>query len=673
MLRRIIIGLTFLLAGASAWAQSPFEQIHGDVLRKMEASRIRRASGPGMMLAPQPTANQLLFDVQHYDLNVAVNPTTRAVEGTVQATIKSLTAALGAIDLDADVVLTILSVRIAGGEALSWTRGANLLTVNLPTPLANGGIVTIEVSYTGNPTAAADPGLFFTSAGSNPLVYSLSEPWSARAWWPCKDYPDDKATFDIYLAVPEGIQAVSNGTYIGSQSETHWGAAYRNYHWREDYQMSTYLASIAATVYTRLDDRFVYAPGDTMPITHYVYPGLVSRAQTDFNITAPALSFFSSILGLYPFINEKYGVALCSIGGGMEHQTLTSYGGSLVTGTHYYDWVYVHEMSHQWFGDMITCKNWVHVWLNEGFASYCEALWFEHLQGAAKLKSYMEGKDHVSYWNGPVLRNPNNPDQWYYFDNVVYDKGAWTLHMLRHVMGDSTFFHAFKDYATDPRYRFGTAETNDFRAVCEAHHGSSLGWFFNEWLTRTDRLTYQWSHKAYALNGGINLTVVVDQLQDSLYTMPVDLRITSTERVVDTTIWVDERHNEFHFFFGAEDAVQNVAFDPGHWILSTDNEVTTDAAALPSAVFLDQNFPNPFNPRTVIRFGLDAPSTVRLDVYDARGALVNRLVAGRLGAGVHEVSWVGTNERGESVASGVYFYRLSMGRREITRKMILLR
>ena len=171
--------------------------------------------------------------------------------------------------------------------------------------------------------------------------------------------------------------------------------------------MTTYLASVTAANYVRLDDHFVYAPGDTMPVTHYVYPALEAKARIDFNITVPALAFFSETFGLYPFIAEKYGVALCPIGGGMEHQTLTSYGSSLVTGDHYYDWVFVHELAHMWFGDMITCKDWTHIWLNEGFASYGEALWFEHLQGPAKLRTYMESEDHPDRWNGPVLRDPD--------------------------------------------------------------------------------------------------------------------------------------------------------------------------------------------------------------------------------------------------------------------------
>jgi len=674
VLASISMALAAALAASSpAGAQSPFEVSHREILQKMEVMKARSAFAPNPLLAPQPTPNQLLYDVLHYALDITVDPTAHTVEGTVQATIASRSEALASIDFDAESVLSISSAKVVGGDPIAWSRAGSILTMTLPAALPRDDTVTIEVTYSGTPAAAANPGLFFTSTGSNPVVYSLSEPWSARTWWPCKDYPDDKATFDIRLAVPESFFAASNGTYLGYEPRTHAAQAYRSYHWQEQYQMATYLASITATVFTRLDDRFVYAPGETMLVSHYVYPSLVSKALVDLNITVPALQFFSSTFGLYPFIDEKYGVALCPIGGGMEHQTLTSYGASLITGTHAYDWVFVHELAHQWFGDMITCKNWVHIWLNEGFASYAEALWFEHLQGPERLKTYMESEDHPERWSGPILRSPTNTNPWYYFDTVVYDKASWVLHMLRHVMGDSSFFDALRAYAADPRYRFGAAETNDFRAICEAHAGVPLGWFFNEWLTRTDRLTYEWSEKSYTLEGAVNLTLTVDQMQDSLYTMPVDFRVTTSARVLDTVLCVDERHEEFHILFPAGETVAAVAFDPDHWVLCTKTEVATDVPVTPAALFLEQNAPNPFNPRTVIRFGLDAPGPARIDVFDLRGALVRTLGEGTYTAGIHTVEWDGENAAGAQVASGVYFYRLRSAAGSLTRKMVLLR
>lgn len=643
-----------------------------DILRKSEAMKAKRAGAAAPLLAPQPTPNQLLYDVLHYEIDVAINPSLPRIEGRVRMT-AAARADLLSVDIDLDYALAVSSVADGAGAALAWTHPSHVLTVTPAGILSAGDTFAIEVAYGGNPSATWDPGLFFGSAGGAPVIYSLSEPWSARSWWPCKDYPDDKATFDLAFSVPANLTAASNGLLVGVTDETRWSAPYKRWHWRESYPMTTYLASVTAAVYVRLDDLFISSAGDTMPITHYVYPWLESAALVDFNITVPSLAFFSETFGLYPFIAEKYGVATCPLGGGMEHQTLTSYGSMLVRGDHYYDWVYVHELAHMWFGDLVTCKNWTHIWLNEGFASYSEALWFEHLQGPAKLKSYMESQDRPASWSGPILRDPGVADPWYYFNNVVYDKAAWVLHMLRRVMGDAAFFGALRDYCDDPRYRYGAAETADFRAICEVRHGSSLGWFFNPWLTRTDRLSYRWSYKAYEIGGALNLTIAVDQTQDSLYAMPVDFRIVAASGQIDTVLWIDDRREEFHIAFAAGENVLDVLFDPDHWVLCDKTEIVTGVPPAAAAVFLDQNVPNPFNPSTRIRFGLPAAADVSLRVYDIRGALVSTLAERRYGAGVHEIVWNGTNGRGEPLASGIYFARLAAGDAVLARKMILSR
>jgi aminopeptidase N len=671
LLRKLLFALLLIGVALPAGAQSPFEEIHGDILRKMEARRARSSAAFQPLLAPDPTPDQLLYDVVHYTIDVAINPTTGFIEGRVLARIVLLAGDLMAIELDADDALAISGVRRSAGDTLEWSRSAGLVAVSVPPGVSVADTITIEVLYSGSPALADDKGLFFGSAGGYPLIYSLSEPWSARGWWPCKDYPDDKATFDLYFSVPTPLFATSNGTYLGYADETRWSAPYRRYHWREDYPMTTYLASITAANYVRIDDHFVYAPGDTMPVTHYVYPALEAKARTDFSIAVPALSFFSQTFGLYPFITEKYGVALCPIGGGMEHQTLTSYGSSLVRGDHLYDWIFVHEMAHMWFGDMITCADWTHIWLNEGFASYSEALWFEHLQGAGKLKTYMESQDHPASWTGPVLRDPDRMDWVYYFDNVVYDKGAWVLHMLRHVVGDETFFQILKDYCADPRYRFSAAVTDDFVSLCEARHGSSLSWFFDEWLTREDRLTYRWSDVSYRLNGAFNLTIAVDQIQSALYAMPVDFRITTAAGVIDTVLWIDDRHEETHIAMA--DSALDVQFDPGHWILCDKSKLAPTRATVPSVAALDQNYPNPFNPVTTIRFGLKEPAAVSLRIYDAAGRLARVLVETTLPEGTYARIWDGTDSKGRPLSSGLYLYRLDAGSFSETKKMILLR
>ena len=623
------------------------------------------------LMAPQPTPSQQQYDVLHYDVEIAVNTSTQEVEGIIGITISSLIDSLFTVELDADDVLTIVSVTEAGITPLVWSRPTDLVSITLSPGLAQGEQIVIQISYNGFPATADNTGLFFTSQSSIPVVYSLSEPWGARTWWPCKDYPDDKATFDISLSVPIALMAVSNGSYIGYSDETRWSTPFRSYQWQEIHPMATYLFSIAATNYVRLDDHYVYAPSETMMVTNYVYPSHVAAATEDFNIGVQALEFFSSIYGQYPFTDEKYGVALCGIGGGMEHQTLTSYGAALVRGDHYYDWIYVHELGHQWFGDLISCKDWTHIWLNEGFASYTEALWFEHLEGPSRLRTYMESQDNPGSWIGPILRDPDENNPWYYFSVVVYDKAAWVLHMLRHIVGDSTFFDILQGYTSDPRFRYSYAETADFVGVCEDYYGSELDWFFDPWLTREDRLEYSWAWYSYPRTSDVNLTLSVDQVQTDTYKMPVDFRITTTGGVIDTVFWVEAAHEEYHIILA--DAVIDVELDPDHWILCDKSEAPVGEDLPPVAVFLDQNYPNPFNPSTRIRYGLDRPSPVLLQIFDVKGALVATIEDRNMSAGVHEAIWDGTRAGGEKAVSGIYFYRLKTVSSVMSRKMILLR
>jgi aminopeptidase N len=657
------------MVSTASHAQEKFPFIDRNLLVKME--RPAKTSGRGMLLAPEPTPWQIVSDVIHYDVDIAIDEVTHLVEGRVYALVESTTDSLFVIDLNADPALSMLSVELEGIGAAAYSRSGDVLSIHLPVGLAAGERAGVTIYYEGNPTSATDPGLFFRPYGSTPVIHSLSEPWGARSWWPCKDYPDDKATFEIALSVRPPFQAVSNGVFVDQADTIRWGELFTRYRWRENHPMPPYLFSIAATEYVMMSDIFVYAPGETMQVTNYIYPDLVAQAATDLDISVPALEFFSSLLGTYPFADEKYGVALCEIGGAMEHQTLTSYEAGLLTGDHRYDWIWIHELGHQWFGDLVTCADWTHIWLNEGWASYTEALWFEHLGGPGELEAYMETMDTPHFWQGPVLRDPGISDPWYYFNRVVYDKGAWIVHMLRGIMGDELFFEATRAYLADPRFRFGNADTWEFIDFFEGFCGSDLEWFFDPWLTRVDRLVYEWEWDSWIDEGRSRLSIYVRQLVDPIYTMPVDFRIHFGGASVDTVLWIDEA--EVSFIIETAELATSVEFDPDGWILCDATNVTSGDRPAPASAFLSQNWPNPFNPSTTIEFGLSRPGNVSLRIYDSRGALVNTLLDRHLPAGSHETVWNGTDSKGNQVASGVYFYRLTSGERTLTRKMVLLR
>ncbi len=668
-MRRTVFPLIFiLLAASAAGAQDRFGAIDRDLLVKFD----RPLSSPGrsLLLAPQPTPGQMLFDAIHYDVDIAFDEISGLVEGRVTVIVESAADSLFQIDLNADPVLSILSVEEEGSGPLGFSRNGDVLTVDLPAGLASGERTTVTVFYEGSPTMAPDTGLFIRTHDSGRVIYSLSEPWSARTWWPCKDYPDDKATFDIALSVRPGMFAASNGDFIGQADTICWGEPFSRYTWKENYDMSTYLFSISASEYTLLTDQFIYAPGETMQVTNYVYPHLAAQAAIDLDISVPALDFFSSLYGMYPFVNEKYGVAICQVGGGMEHQTLTSYGSMLLTGDHRYDWLWIHELGHQWFGDQVTCADWTHIWLNEGWASYTEALWFEHLGGPGDLKAYMETMDTPGYWDGPVLRDPDSDDPWYYFNRVVYDKGAWIVHMLRHVMGDEDFFDATRAYLADPQFSYGNADSEEFEAFFEGFYGGQLDWFFDPWLTRVDRLAYQWQWNSWEEEGRNFLSIYVRQLVEPSYTMPVDFRISYGTAGADTVLWIDEP--EESFIIETAELATAVLFDPDGWILCDHSNVTSGISP-PALPFMSQNWPNPFNPSTTVRFGLDREGSVRLRIYDARGVLIRTLVDERLGEGAHEAVWNGNDSDGRPVSSGVYFCTMTSGGHSLTKKMILLR
>ncbi len=381
-MKQIVLMISFIVFFSYPLAaRPPFEELHPDMFHKMDM-HLAKPTNIEKVSAPQPTSAQLQMDVLHYTLDLAFNPSTEAVAGSVRAVVQSLTDSLYTLEFDASDTLMVSSVTEVDGDTLNWNHTNNIIYIDLSSGLAKGEQIEIEIIYSGSDELrSGGRGLFLDYnpwTKDRAIVYSISQPWSARLWWPCKDYPEDKATFDIYLSVPAKIFATSNGTYLGYTEENRWDEPYRRYHWQENYPMATYLFSINAANFVRLDDNWEYAPGETMPITHYVFPEYVEAAEEAFNVTVPMLEYFSSLFGLYPFIDDKYGVVTWrKQKGAMEHQTLASWATGWIRENHSNDWLLAHELAHQWFGNSITCKDWTHIWLSEGFATYAERLWWD--------------------------------------------------------------------------------------------------------------------------------------------------------------------------------------------------------------------------------------------------------------------------------------------------------
>jgi len=296
-----------------------------------------------------------------------------------------------------------------------------------------------------------------------------------------------------------------------------------------------------------------------MPVVYYVYPAHLANAQISFSATPAMITYFAQKFGEYPFVDEKYGMTEFVFGGAMEHQANTSYGESLINGSHSNDRTIAHELAHQWWGDAVSPRTWADIWLNEGFASYCEALWAENTGGAVAYRSIMQSYYHTTW--GPSVYNPTN-----LFGTTVYHKGAWVQHMLRHVVGDAAFFQAQRDWYQNNMY--GVGDTAGYQAQVEASSGGgSLDWFFDEWVYGPSMPTYRWSWSAANTGSGYMLYLRVDQLQinASVFQMPIDIDVTTASGTTRHVI-VNAQPTE-DFLIPLSSAPTAVTFDPEIWIL----------------------------------------------------------------------------------------------------------
>src|SRR5262249_18976822 len=471
---------------------------------KAEALRRERA------LHSAATANQLAYDVTWYDLDLTFTPAGAQVSGTVRVQAKVLAGPLTALDLDLNASLSVTAVTSAS-LAASFARAGDLLTVNLDRAYATGQQVDVRVTYQGSPVAGS---FGFTVVNGRQLIWSLSEPYGARTWWPCKDSPDDKAdSVTIRYTVPTGMITTANGTQL-SATDNGIQAVTR---WRESYPISTYLVSIASYPYTHTVDWYRPSPTDSMRIDFFNYPETAPGAAPVQAKVKTMLGAYAARFGPYPFLAEKYGHAQFQFSGGMEHQTCTSLGS-------FAEYVVAHELGHQWWGDLVTCHDFHHVWLNEGFATFMESIWAESYGGPG---AYHADLFLNKYYGPGTVYVPDDQNVGRIFDsNLSYDKGSWVLNMLRHVLGDPVFFDCMLHYRAVRAY--GNATTEDFRAACEAASGRDLTKFFQQWVYGERYPVYRTSWTSHAAGGGYDVALTLEQRQSwQLFTMPVDVRVTT--------------------------------------------------------------------------------------------------------------------------------------------------
>ena len=508
------------------------------------------------------------YDVLHYQLDITFNIPDPSLSGIVVAQCKSNVPDLSSVILDL-VDLTVDEVR-RDGIFVDYEHTDGQIQIELGETFDIGEHFEIVVAYHGTPTAGYRNGndIFFTSV----------QPSKARYWWPCYDEPWDKATADINATVPSGYIVASNGILTETIEDSVNNTV--TYRWSESYPIATYLVSVAISQYVTFSDTYYpVTGGDPMDVIFYVTPSLLEDAQVDFSRTVEMIELYSTLFGEYPFVDEKYGTAVAPMNGAMEHQTCTTYSMWLIMGGHNQEWIVAHELAHQWWGDMVTLLDWRHMWLNEGFATYSEALWAEYLDGEDGLRTFVEGalQGLFKVWESmsPENRYPIfDPPPGHLFSRAEYEKGGCVLHMLRFVVGTDLFFESLRTYGQ--RYMYGNATTDELKEVFEEVTGQELDWFFDQWIYSPGYPEYQYMWEADSVESGLfEVTVHVNQIQTNapIFIMPVEFTIITDEGERTDTVVVDQAYQTIQF--SVDNTPNDVLLDRNGWILKNVTDITS--------------------------------------------------------------------------------------------------
>jgi len=582
------------------------------------------------------------FDVTYYrlDLNVLTQPNYLKGKVTISGICRKDSACYLTLDLVNQMQIDSV---VVNGERSIFVQNKNSFVITLDLSYVFLENLSIDIYYGGIPIATGFGSFVFGSHAGVPWIYTLSEPYGAKDWWPCKDDPSDKAdSADIIVTCDSNLKVGSQGILV---SVIQNGDGTSTYYWKERYPIASYLISLAITNYVQFSNWFRYSDTDSMEVLNYVLPEHYDAAVQSLPRVIDMLEIFSDIFGMYPFIKEKYGHAEFGRGGAMEHQTMTST-------TTFDENVISHELTHQWFGDMITCRSWSDLWLNEGFAQYGTALYLERQYGIDSYWEYMNPQIDNAETAQRELGCPDTTSVRNLFDSkLVYSKGATVLHMLRHVLGDSVFFLSLWEYANDPALKYGTAVTQDFQSACEHVSGKNLDYFFQQWVYGEGYpiylLSWTWNSLEDSSEVVLDIGQVLGRNNPEFFTMPIDVRIISTGK--DTTFTVLNNTLQQRFVVKFDERPDTIILDPERWIMK-------------------QNYPNPFNSETNIIYRLRHQVNVTLKIYDILGRQIETLVDVRQAPGVYEYQWIPYN-----LASGIYFYRLTAGDVFLQKKMTLIK
>ncbi len=511
-------------------------------------------------------------DIRHIRLEVTLDFTERSISGAATHSLSAIVDGLDALEFDA-AEISVQAVR-ANGEDVLFEQTGGKLKVALSRTLTAGEGLELAIAYTARPRR----GLYFVGPDEahpdKPVeAWTQGEDEDSRYWFPCYDYPNDRVTSEVVATIPEKFTAISNGALVAITPNP--ADATRTFHWRHDVPHSSYLISLAAGEFVEVAHRL-----DNLPVLYYVHPGREEDARRAFGNTPRMIRFFERVIGV-PYPYAKYSQVAVSdfIFGGMENTSATTQSADTLHDARAHldyssDPLVAHELAHQWWGDLLTCRDWAHAWLNEGIATYFEALWCEEDKGADEFawnlrqdrENYLDEDAH-RYRRPIVCNRYRAPIE--LFDRHLYEKAGLVLHMLRRALGDALFFRALNLYCT--RHRGRNVITQDLQDAFADATGRNLDFFFDQWV-------YKEGHPELEITSAFDdnrklASVALKQTQPTSGTTPA-FRFTAIVALMDGEgresrhqVEVKEREQVFHF--PCEKAPKAIRFDPGFEILKS--------------------------------------------------------------------------------------------------------
>ncbi|HEY7179835.1 MAG TPA: M1 family metallopeptidase [Blastocatellia bacterium] len=495
------------------------------------------------------------LDAIHYRLSLTIKDASDEIQAEAEILFEFKQDGVKTIPLDL-IGLTVDRVAEDQREA-KFTRAGGKLSVALSGDYRRGDRIRVTVKYHGRP----DDGLIIRKNKFGDFaVFGDNWPDRARHWFPSIDHPYDKATVEFLVTAPARLDVIANGKLIEKTSLQNGDTLT---HWSETTPIPTYCMVIGATEFSIIDVGTLERAGADAELFYYLFPKDRDNGLKGYGRTKQIVEFFSDLIGPYPY--EKLALAQSSTRyGGMENSSAIFLAENLFS-----EDTNAHEIAHQWFGDSVTEADWHHLWLSEGFATYFGHLFFERADGRDKFIRLMRA-DKEEYINSyksqgagaPPIYDPSIIDLMKLLNANNYQKGGWTLHMLRHVMGDEKFFAGIRDYYQT--YRGRNALTDDLRKVMEFHYGRPLDWFFKQWIFGPGYpvydATWNWDEAAKELR-----LRIAQKQSPAVFSMPLDVEFKIGGATRREIIRDSEREQTFDFKLDARP--QGVAIDPDEWVL----------------------------------------------------------------------------------------------------------